>query len=135
MQKSTDFAPWMLWLNLWHLQSQVDPQRPCFLPLISAACSLLTASERPVLHAESIHAAERIRGVRHQRPFVLERDGDDLRAMRADHLALALPPLPQSPGDGGGFIIKWHRGVADFELLWLSWPRHHPAWIRRPTHT
>ena len=61
--------------------------RPWPLPFISAAGSLLTASNRPVLHA-----AERIRGVRHQRPFVLERDGGDRRVMRADHLAQV--PLP-----------------------------------------
>jgi len=41
------------------------------LPFISAACPLLTASNRPVLNAESFHAAERIRGVRHLRPVLL----------------------------------------------------------------
>ena len=61
--------------------------RPWPLPFISAAGSLLTASNRPVLHA-----SERLRGVRHPRPFVLERDGGDRRVMRADHLAQV--PLP-----------------------------------------
>ena len=66
-------------------QAPPEPGRPprlWLLPFLSAAGSLRTASNRPVLHA-----AERIRGVHHQRPFVLERDGGDRRVMRADHLA------------------------------------------------
>lgn len=83
------------------------PPRPWLLPFISAAGPLLKASNRPVLHA-----AERIRGVRHQRTCVLERDGGDRRVLRADHLALALPFLPQTTGDGGGFAIEGHREMA-----------------------
>ena len=51
------------------------PPRPRLPPFISAAGSLRTASHRPVPHAESFHAAERILGVRHRRPFMLARDG------------------------------------------------------------
>ncbi len=88
------------------------PPRRWLRTFISAAFSLLTASNRPVLHAESFHTTKLIRVVRHTRPIVWESDGGDPRVMRADGPALAFQFLSQTADDGGEFVIEGHRGLA-----------------------